>query len=154
MQHFVYFVAICLFACACMCVYLMCVPEQTGCCSGRGIYNPTQKKMVVVVLWSNTEEENRKENSIWGKMKTQTPCELCVTDGCISIRESQMQWRRDVLHVDKACHIAGLNSNKVVLFYIHAMRLSLIYFDAKLTILLQLSFIQLVIQCPKMHYNS
>lgn len=37
------------------------------------------------------------------KMKTLAPCQsLGVTDGCISVRESQMQRRSDVLHVDKA----------------------------------------------------
>lgn len=45
-------------------------------------------------------------------MKTLTPCELLrVTDGCISVWESQTQY---VLHISKACHNVY---NQVVFVY-------------------------------------
>lgn len=89
-------------------------------------------------------------------MKTLTSCELLrVTDGCVSMWESQMQWRSDMLHVDKARHIAVLNINQVVffcrhcwiatLFLLYAMCLSLVsYCDAKIAITLLQRFLQFV----------
>lgn len=53
-------------------------------------------------------------------MKTLTSCKLLrVTDGCISMWELQMWWRSDMLHVDKALHIAVLNINQVLFFCRH-----------------------------------